>query len=81
MAVVVLPLPLEQLKTKAEWESSARALFMASRSLSKSWNQDHNLIKSMQVLLSLPPSPFLILLHEVNPEIKLEILVSQFIER
>ena len=36
MAVVVLPLPLEQLKTKAEWESSAKVDFMASISLSKS---------------------------------------------
>lgn len=36
MAVVVLPFPLEQLKTKAECESSAKALFMASSSLSNS---------------------------------------------
>lgn len=41
MAVVVLLLPLEQLKTKAEWESSAKELFMASSSLSKSWEQGH----------------------------------------
>lgn len=39
MAVVVLPLPLEQLKTKAERESSARALFVASNSLSNSCEQ------------------------------------------
>lgn len=36
IAVVVLPLPLEQLKTNAEWESSAKELFMPSSSLSKS---------------------------------------------
>lgn len=36
MAVVVLPRPLEQLKTKAACESSARALFIASSSRSKS---------------------------------------------
>lgn len=41
MAVVVLPLPLEQLNTKAECESSAKALLMASNSLSNSWVQDH----------------------------------------
>lgn len=50
MAVVVLPLPLEQLKTKAERESSAKVLFMASRSLSKSCNQDH---KSLHCFLSI----------------------------
>lgn len=50
MAVVVLPLPLEQLKTKAERESSAKALFMASRSLSKSCNQDH---RSLHCFLSI----------------------------
>lgn len=37
MAVVDLLLPLEQLKTKAERESSAKAAFMASNSISKSW--------------------------------------------
>lgn len=37
MAVVVLPLPLWQLNTKAVWESSARAPFMASSSWSKSY--------------------------------------------
>lgn len=36
MAVVVLPLPLEQLNTKAECESSAKVLLMASNSLSNS---------------------------------------------
>lgn len=36
MAVVVLPRPLEQLNTKAVRESSARALFIASSSRSKS---------------------------------------------
>jgi len=36
MAVVVLPRPLAQLNTKAVCESSARALFIASSSRSKS---------------------------------------------
>lgn len=56
MAVVVLPLPLEQLKAKAEWASSAKVFFMASRSLSKSWNQDH---KSMQYVSFFSPSLFI----------------------
>lgn len=37
MAVVVLPRPLWQLKTKAVRQSSARAPFIAFRSWSKSW--------------------------------------------
>lgn len=52
MAVVVLPRPLEQLKTKAARESSARALFMASSSWSKSCQDEPSEFLGMQNILT-----------------------------
>lgn len=48
MAVVVLPRPLQQLNTKAARESSARALFMASSSRSKSCQDEASEFLGMQ---------------------------------
>lgn len=53
MAVVVLPRPLEQLNTKAARESSARALFMASSSRSKSCQDEASGFLGMQDFLTL----------------------------
>lgn len=53
MAVVVLPRPLEQLNTKAARESSARVLFMASSSRSKSCQDEASGFLGMQGSLTL----------------------------